>query len=233
MVTTGSADLRYLASKLVNTLKTTNDPRLPLLAKSVTINGTPTYQGIDVALTDNQLSQLIRANYSTPNTSTFFSLTFTPIPVYALTYSDVCFYKAEAALLGWGLNSADAYTYFVDGVKAAMAIQPYNLTTLPANYEQNVLSFTGLNDQQKMEKIATQKWISLFGRNMEAFAEWRRTGYPTLTPGPNPGSTNSLIPRRAIYSSDEAALNETHFNEAVSRMSNGDSFLSKVWWDKR
>lgn len=233
MVTTGSADLRYLAQKFMTTLVGMNDPRLPILAKSVVINGATTYQGIDVAFTDNQLSQLIRANYSTPNTNTFFSLTFTPIPVYALTYSDVCFYKAEAALLGWGLNSADAYTYFVDGVKAAMAIPPYNLTSLPANYEENALSFAGLDTNQKMEKIGTQKWISLFGRNMEAFAEWRRTGYPNLTAGPNMGSTNGQIPRRAIYSTDEATLNEANFKQAVSNMSNGNSFLSKVWWDKR
>lgn len=233
MSTTGSADLRYLASALVNKLLSTNDPRLPLLAKAVTINGVSTYQGIDVALTDNQLSQLIRVNYSTPNGNTFFSLTNAAIPVYALTFSDVCFYKAEAALLGWGLNKDDAYTYFVEGVKAAMAIQPYAINTLPANYEQNVLSFVGLTDAQIMEKIATQKWISLFGRNMEAFAEWRRTGYPILTPGPNLGSTSGQIPRRGIYSSDEAALNEVNFNEAVARMSNGDSFISKVWWDKK
>ena len=233
MLTTGSSDLRYLASTFINTLKDMDDPRLPILAKSVTINGNITYQGIDVALTDNQLSQLIRVNYSTPNTNTFFNLSGTAIPVYALTYSDVCFYKSEAALLGWGLNPSDSYTYFIDGVKSAMAIQPYNLNTLPPNYEQAVLSFTGLTDEQKMEKIGIQKWISLFGRNMEVFAEWRRIGYPNLTPGPNVGSTNGKIPRRAIYSSDEAALNDSNLQEAVARMSNGDSFLSKVWWDKR
>ncbi len=84
-----------------------------------------------------------------------------------------------------------------------------------------------------MEKIFTQKWIHLFGRNMEAFAEWRRMGYPQLTPGPNPGSTNGQIPRRGINSSEDAELNQANYKEAVSRMSNSDSFLSKVWWDKR
>ncbi|UIR54750.1 SusD/RagB family nutrient-binding outer membrane lipoprotein [Sphingobacterium sp. SRCM116780] len=233
MFTTGSADLRYLANTLVNTLKTYDDPRLPLLAQPVTINGNTVYQGIGVALTDNELSQLIRANYSTPNKSTWFSLTAVAIPSYAMTYSDVCFYKAEAALLGWGATNSEAHTQFVNGVKAAFALPPYNLTSLPSTYEQQVLSFTGLTDAQKMEKIGTQKWIQLFGRNMEAFAEWRRTGYPVLTPGPNPGSTNGKIPRRGIYSSEEAELNEANYKEAVARLSNGDSFLSKVWWDKR
>ena len=231
--TTGSADLRYLANTLVDKLKADDDPRLPILAHPVTIGGTTTYQGIGVSLTDNQLSQLIRANYSTANRNTWFSLTFAPIPSYALTYSDVCFYKAEAALLGWGSTNSQAHGLFVDGVKAAFALPPYNLSTLPTSYEQGILSFNNLSDSEKMEKIGTQKWIHLFGRNMEAFAEWRRTGYPQLTPGPNPGSTNGQIPRRGIYSSEEAELNQTNYKEAVSRMSNGDSFLSKVWWDKR
>ncbi len=231
-MTTGSADLRYLANTLVDKLKEYNDPRLSLLAEPVNINGTSTYQGIGVSLTDDQLSQLIRANYSTANKSTWFSLTFAPIPSYAFTYSDICFYKAEAALLGWGATSTDAQTFFTEGVKAALALPPYNLTTIPTAYEP-VLTLNGLTDEQKMEKIATQKWIHLFGRDMEAFAEWRRTGYPRLTPGPNPGSTNGQIPRRAIYSSEEAELNATNLKEAAARMTNGDSFLSKVWWDKK
>lgn len=232
-LTTGSADLRYLANTLVDKLKEYNDPRLPLLAEPVTISGSTTYQGIGVALTDNQLSQLIRSNYSTPNKTTYFSQTFAPIPVYALTYADVCFYKAEAALLGWGLTAADAESNLVNGVRAAVALPPFNLSSLPSSYEQNVLSLTGLSADQKMEKIATQKWIQLFGRDFEAFAEWRRTGYPRLTAGPNPGSTNGQIPRRAIYSSEESELNQANYDEAVGRMSSGDSFLSKVWWDKR
>ena len=79
----------------------------------------------------------------------------------------------------------------------------------------------------------TQKWIHLFGRNFEAFAEWRRNEYPILVPGSNKGSTNGIIPRRAIYSVREAQLNLKHYKEAVNGLSNGDSFLSKVWWDKR
>ncbi len=231
-MTTGSADLRYLANTLVDKLKEYNDPRLPLLAEPVNVNGTATYQGIGVSLTDNQLSQLIRANYSTANKSTWFSLSFAPIPSYAFTYSDICFYKAEAALLGWGATSANAQTFFTEGVKAALALPPYNMAAIPTSYEP-ILSLNSLTDEQKMEKIATQKWIHLFGRDMEAFAEWRRTGYPRLTPGPNPGSTNGQIRRRAIYSSEEAELNASNLKEAAARMTNGDSFLSKVWWDKK
>ncbi len=149
-----------------------------------------------------------------------------------MTYADICYYKAEAALLHWGASENEAHTFFMDGVEASFALAPYNITSIPPSYEEDVLSFANLSVEQKLEKIAIQKWIQLFGRNMEAFAEWRRMGYPELRPGPNPGSTNGRIPRRGIYSSEEAELNKTNYEEAVDRMSNGDSFLSKVWWDK-
>jgi hypothetical protein len=233
---TGSSDLRYLAAALVNKLKEYNDPRLPLLAQP-TVNsvraGAPAYVGLGVALTDAQLGQVIRDNYSTASLSTWFSSSFTPIPAYALTYSEVSFFKAEAALLGWGATAADAETFFKAGVAAAFQLPPYSITTVPAAYTSSALAFTGLTDAQKMDKIMSQKWIHLFGRNFEAFAEWRRTGYPVLVPGSNPGSTGGVIPRRAIYSTREAQLNNANYQIAVSRLSNGDSFLSKVWWDKR
>ncbi|MGJ1196817.1 SusD/RagB family nutrient-binding outer membrane lipoprotein [Sphingobacterium spiritivorum] len=231
---TGSSDIRYLANTLVNTLKNYNDPRLPLIAAPTASSagtGTDKYEGIGVALTDNQLAQIIRANYSTASTKTWFSISFAPIPSYALTYSEVAFFRAEAALLGW--DQVDAEKTFQDAVKAAFAVSPYNMATVPQTYIDQVLSFNGLSADQRLEKIQTQKWIHLFGRNFEAFAEWRRTGYPVLTPGPMQGSTNGKIPRRAIYSSEEAQLNEANYKAAVERMSNGDSFLSKVWWDKK
>lgn len=232
----GSADLRYLASTLIKQLKTYNDPRLPLLAQPTvsSVNaGKPDYAGLGVALTDGELASIIRNNYSTPSLNTWFSSSFSPIPCYALTYAEVSFFKAEAALLGWGATPSEAETYFREGVQAAFALPPYNITSLPQSYVDNALHFDGLSDEQKLEKIQTQKWIHLFGRDYEAFAEWRRTGYPVLTPGSNKGSTNGQIPRRAIYSTKEAQLNEANYKEAVGRLAKGDSFLSKVWWDKR
>jgi hypothetical protein len=233
---TGSSDLRYLASALVDKLKAYSDPRLPLLAQ-LTVNnvngGQQDYVGLGVALNDAQLSQVIRNNYSTASLNTWFSQTFAAIPVYSLTYSEVCFFKAEAALLGWGAQSTAAEGFFKAGVAAALQLPPYNINTVPPAYDAAVLSFSGLTDELKLERIMTQKWIHLFGRNYEAFAEWRRNGLPALTPGSNIGSTNGQIPRRAIYSTRESQLNTANYNAAVGRLSKGDSFLSKVWWDKR
>lgn len=232
----GSPDLKYLGETFVAKLVSTNDPRLPKLAQP-TVNsvkaGAPAYKGLGVALTDEILKTIIKDDYSTASTATFFNKTYSPaIPAMVMSFSDVAFYKAEAALEGWGASPAEAEGFYQAGVRAALAQEPFNITTVPANFADQ-LSFAGLTKEQQLEKIGTQKWIQLFGRSYEAFIEWRRMGYPVLQPGPFAGSTNGTIPRRTIYSSQEALLNEDNYQAAVARMPKGDSYVSKVWWDKR
>lgn len=236
----GSSDLRYLADAFVSRLVNTNDPRLTMIvaptANSVKA-GHPEYKGKPVAQTDDQMVGIINDNYSTAATTTYFNLSYNqskPIPHYVYTYAEICFYKAEAALEGWGgLTSAQAEGFYQEGIRAAMALKPFEITTIPQSYITAEFSFNGLTSEQKLEKIMTQKWILFFGRSYNAYAEWRRTGYPKLVPGPNLGSTNGQIPCRVGYPSEESILNEPNYLEAVSRMSNGDSYISKVWWDKK
>ena len=233
--TGGSPDLKYLGETLVKKLVESNDPRLPFIADP-TVNsvkaGNPQYVGKAVALTDEQMVGVINDDYSLASKLTYFNLGIAnPIPWYVFTYSEVCFYKAEAALEGWAYTVEDAEKFYQEGIKAAMALQPYNITAIPQDFMNKEFYFTGLTKEQKLEKIQTQKWILMFGRNYDAFAEWRRTGYPKLIPGPNSGSTNGQIPRRYGYPSDETLLNKENYDEAVSRMNHGDSYMSRVWWD--
>lgn len=232
----GSPDIKYLAEALVTQLVATNDPRLPRLVQP-TVNsvkaGKPAYKGLGVALTDAILKTIIKDDFSTASQTTFFNKAYSPaIPCLAMSFSDVSFYKAEAALEGWGATPDQAEKFYQDGVKAALAQNPYLITTVPADFAKE-LSFTGLTKEQKLEKIGTQKWIQLFGRSFEAHIEWKRMGYPALKPGPNLGTTNGTIPRRSIYTSREAILNKTNYDEASKRMANGDTYTSRVWWDKK
>lgn len=73
-----------------------------------------------------------------------------------MSFSDVSFCKAGAALEGWGAAADQAEIFYTAGVIAALAQKPYNLTTVPANFASQ-LSFTGLTKEQKLEKIGTQK----------------------------------------------------------------------------
>jgi len=232
----GSPDLRYLADALVSQLVNTNDPRLTMIvaptANSVK-TGSLKYKGKAAAATDNEMVGIINDDYSTASTLTYFSLSAAAIPYYVYTYAEICFYKAEAALEGWGYTPSQAEGFFQDGIRAAMALKPYDITNVPQSFIDAQFSFNGLTSEQKLEKIMTQKWILFFGRSFDAFAEWRRTGYPKLVPGHNLGSTNGQIPRRSGYPSNEVLLNHDNYMSTVGKMSNGDSFVSKVWWDKK
>jgi hypothetical protein len=85
------------------------------------------------------------------------------------------------------------------------------------------------NSANADELIAYQKYIAMFDQGLQAWFEWRRTGYPVLTPAVA-GTNGGKIPVRVYYPSDEAARNPSNLNEAVSRQG-ADDLNTKVWWD--
>lgn len=235
----GEADAPFVGQAFVNTLQDLNDPRLPIMVEPTVASqgsGNPVYNGIPPAPSSEQYAQ-INANqsaYSRPNRTYYTSETFNK-PLNALTFAEVSFAKAEAALRGWGGSAGDAQTFFEEGIRAAMTISPFTeagLSTAAINaYIAQNGTLTGSMEQQ-LEQILTQKWINFFAdQSDEAYSEWRRSGYPQLTPGLNQGETNGTIPRRLKYVDAEALINEANYNAAVSRLNDGDTYTSSVWWD--
>lgn len=91
-----------------------------------------------------------------------------------------------------------------------------------------------------LERIITQKWIAIFPLGNEAWAEYRRTGYPRLAPVPDDcdKSGGAVTPkygaRRIQYPTEEYAENRTNVTEAVQKEFNGtDNAGGRVWWDKK
>lgn len=106
------------------------------------------------------------------------------LPLKIMTYGEVCLLKAEAALLGWN-GAGDAGENYKEGIKASLADERSFLNDAslsPTNNDETYMT-TGKvawneNDsqEQKLEKIATQKWLALYPNGIEAWAECRRTG---------------------------------------------------------
>jgi hypothetical protein len=68
---------------------------------------------------------------------------------------------------------------------------------------------------------------------IEAWFNWKRSGYPKLVPVNYPGNvTNGTIPRRMIYLSTEILNNPVNYKAAVARLPGGDALTGRVWWDK-
>lgn len=89
-----------------------------------------------------------------------------------------------------------------------------------------------------LERIITQKWIAIFPLGNEAWAEYRRTGYPKLAPVPEGGDksggtvTRKYGARRLSYPSEEYAENRENVTTAVTTLLGGtDNLGTRVWWD--
>jgi hypothetical protein len=206
-----------LTETLVDYMNPVNDPRLAIYGKKTSTN---IYKGLPFGTT-----------VGLPNT-TGVSLMGTAIyaqnaPIYLVTYAQVLFAKAEAALRGW-IPGGDA--------------------TAKTNYDlaidQSVRQWTGSNTgvaalmaspgitydpATSMKQIGMQRWVHLFMHGYEAWAEWRRTGFPDNLVKPG----GREIPLRHSYPPNEVFNNAVNYQDAVQRQFSGtDGLYGKVWWDK-
>ncbi len=196
---------------LVDKMNTLSDPRRPKWFTTVGGN----YVGIA---------------YATPDKYSKYShFTAIPIPTYpviGLDYVEVEFLLAEAAarviggvtgaethyntaitqsMLYWGVTAVDAATYLA---------QP------------NVAYATATGTWK--QKIGDQKWLALFDRGNEAWAEWRRLDFPILNPPT--GMVYGDIPVRMPYPYNENKMNEVNYASAAAAIG-GDKASTKLFWD--
>ena len=91
--------------------------------------------------------------------------------------------------------------------------------------------------EEKQERIITQKWIANWMLGSEAWADYRRTGYPRLIPAPAAGNKSRGVvdsnrgARRMPYPSEENANNYENVQYARDHYLNGpDNMATDVWW---
>ncbi len=225
----------FRASKtLLDQLVAYNDPRLSVFFRPTpATEGTssPVYAGLPNGLSDvDALTYNGGPQFQSRVSALFFENAVTTDGLniakgVIMTYAELQFLLAEAAEKG--LISGDAAAYYANGINGSFDY--YNLST-PAGYtSQAAVAYTG-SQQEKLVKIGTQKWISLFYQGMEAWFDWRRTGIPALVPGLSNQNDNK-IPVRFTYPISEQALNATNREEAVARQG-ADNINTKMWYLK-
>jgi hypothetical protein len=138
----------------------------------------------------------------------------------------VLFARAEAAELGW--TSETAATLYGSAVTASLTQWGYAGDA--ATYLAQAGVAYGAADHLK--KIGTQRWIALYPDGLQAWSEWRRTGFPVLTPAQYATNDTKQIPRRFVYGTGEYSTNNAAVKEAAAALSGGDTQDSRVWWDK-
>ncbi|WP_108870263.1 SusD/RagB family nutrient-binding outer membrane lipoprotein [Aquimarina aquimarini] len=154
-------------------------------------------------------------------------------PLSLISYTEVKFLEAEVKLRSG--DSFGAETTLQNAVRANMEQLGIEATADIQNYLDINVTFTGLStEEERLEKIIEEKHIALFWQgSIESWTDYRRTGYPNLTPNPNGSNEfdpSGVIPRRFMYPLIEATTNSKNLQEAIARQGNGKGLLDSEMW---
>ncbi len=238
----------YLTEPFVNFLKNTNDPRLASIAvRYVGATSGPQQQpgiqtydpNLQIGMpmgNDNagavQVAQSLGLasfyDFSQADRRRVVKLT---APNFIVTAAQNLLLLAEARQLGW-ITSGTVEDYFNAGVRAHMtqmadydpasAIEPAAITAY--------LNSNPLVPATAIQQINEQYWIASFLNGPEAFANFRRSGFPVLDPNPFPGREVLFI-NRLTYPNSEISVNSENVQAAI-QVQGPDNLETKVWWDK-
>ena len=207
-----------------------DDPRLTVLAQRTSDGSTAVADLIGMPNGSDGNSVPDNSIYASLNDD----LKGVDVPMVFHSYAEVRLLKAEMAFRGWSVPG-DAKTHYEAGVKAAMqmlgTIYPKTTPITDAQVA-DYLAAKPYDASKGWEMISEQYWAATLLNEYESYNNWRRTGYPTLTPINYDGNvTGGTIPRRLIYPVSEQATNGENYGAAVARQG-ADNFTTRIWWDK-
>ena len=239
----------YLAKPFVDALQSNNDPRLPAIAiryvgatsgsgqlPAVGTTDPANQYGLPMGSTDGEAdlsgatlpgggtryaySQLDRRRMAKPTS-----------PLFIVTAAQNNLLLAEARLNDW-INTGTVEEYFTNGIKAHMDqmadFDPASAVSA-GDRDTYVASRIPLLAGNELEQINYEYWIASFLNGQEAWANFRRSGYPELDVNPFAGKTVDWI-TRLPYPPSEYVVNNDNVAAAVAGQG-PDNLDTKVWWD--
>jgi len=150
----------------------------------------------------------------------FFTGETAAIPL--ITYAELNFILAEAALDGDYTAGEDAMTYLETAI--ASSFEQFEVD-MPDDYMSGRTSIT-------KEMLMMEKWKALFSQGIEAWTEYRRTGFPVL-PAPDSRAqfeNEGKVPTRLQYPESEYSLNLANVKEGIIMNGGPDTKLIDLWW---
>lgn len=160
-------------------------------------------------------------------------------PGVVMTFAEVNFLLAEAALKGWNVPGS-VNGYYETGVRAAMDFLTDNYGCAKITDDEFAAYIAdngvGYTNEQRKAAINTQAWLLHFTNPSEAWANVRRSGYPRLKSPAEYGFGQFLtggqeIPVRLSYPVLESSYNKSGYDEALQRMGGSNSWYIPLWWD--
>ena len=243
----------YAAQPFVNQLKSTTDPRGKFIIARFAEPGNPladpnpntdvTNQfGVPIGVISTALASAPNRgtkgqgyDYSQVNVKCVASL---GAPTFWVTYAQTSLLLSEAKQRGWISGGLTAKEYYENGIKADMdtyVLYP-NGATVSGTDKQNYLDNTAVKfdlavgNEAVFKLINTQYWVVNIANGSEAFANFRRSAYPTLSPNLYNNNLNGGFVRRLSYPDYESSNNHDNYFAAVAAIG-ADNLTTRVFWD--
>jgi hypothetical protein len=239
----------YAAEPFVNQLKSTNDPRgkfiLANFPDPAAVANFPNPDtnlanqfGVPIGVISTDLAKPggpyrgARGgglNYSQMNV---WIVASPAAPDFWVTYAQTSLLLAEAAQRGWITGSAQ--TYYENGIRADMQVY-VRYPGATAITDAEIAAYiadpaVAFNAAEALRLINTQYWIVNLRNGAEAFANFRRSGFPALSPNLYNNNLNGGFARRMSYPNIEASSNAANYASASTAIG-GDNLISRVFWD--
>ena len=161
-------------------------------------------------------------------------------PSKIISYSEIQFILAEAALRGWKTPQS-VEQHYNNGIHASML---FTSTNTPDEFKHNVIidestineyinGIAKFDESKGLEQILTQKYIASFLQNpYNSYYDYRRTGYPKLpiSEETNLNEKKDRMPVRWMYPEKEYSMNKSNIEEAVQRQFGGTDTPDGVMW---
>ena len=158
-------------------------------------------------------------------------------PGVIMSYAEVCFLRAEAAVL-WK-TEPDPEALYKEGIRAAIyfvtsnyGYEPVSDAAITAYLAEPNVAFASDDDTRRYQ-INTQAWILHFHNPAEAWANQRRSDMPEMV---KPSISNMMdgnvnVPVRLCYPLKEGTYNNTAYQEAKNRVVGTYDWHARMWWD--
>jgi hypothetical protein len=176
-------------------------------------------------------------NQQNPNTSAIGPglLVSATQPAVLFSLSEADFLQAEAiqsALIPVANTTfASAQAAYEGGITASFVSLGLTSAQAATYYGQslNLVGWAATATSNKEQAIITQKWAALNGLfNLEAYNEYRRTGFPALPSTVDPSAIGHNLPTRILYPTSELSTNAANLGKEGTI----NPLTSKIFWAK-
>jgi hypothetical protein len=216
-----------LASRTaLNYLQNNNDPRIDVFYQRATA-APSTGQHVGIRQGEGRLlpnpATLSDRQYSKPGPDVGGAPDGEEAPVIFMSEAESYFLQAEAVVRGWATGNAEQLYY--DGITLSFLRWGFSEDDA-ADYaaQASILFPTAGTAEQKIRAIMIQKWISMCGtQGVEAWTEWRRTGYPDFFTISLTSNIGARFPVRILIGDSEVTSNP---NTPPQKL-----VTDKMWWD--